>query len=67
VIKTYLQIAGSWLRIVVALIITLFAWQYIQVKVYRFPAPSPFKGNSLYNPYDTKNGEWLKGNFHAHS
>jgi len=41
---------------------------FVVCPVYDFPAPEPFSGDSYYNPYEEiSDGDWLKGNFHAHT
>ena len=46
----------------------LALWQYFFCPVYRYPAPEPFKGKLLYNPYkEMQPGNWFKGNFHVHT
>lgn len=39
-----------------------YAWS----PIYRFPAPTPFAGASLYNPYRGLRGAWKRANLHAH-
>jgi hypothetical protein len=34
--------------------------------IYRFPAPSPFSGSTLRNPYADLGASWQRANFHAH-
>jgi hypothetical protein len=34
--------------------------------IYRFPAPSPFVGSILRNPYAGSGASWQRANFHAH-
>jgi hypothetical protein len=34
--------------------------------IYRFPAPSPFIGSTLRNPYAGSGDSWQRANFHAH-
>ena len=42
--------------------------QYLFCPRYAFPPTSPFRGDSIYNPYrDYQAGEWTLANFHAHA
>ena len=51
------------LTVVVALLVLLpYAW----APVYDFPAPIPFSGSQLWNPYASAQGHWKRANFHAH-
>lgn len=59
-------IAGV-LKLLLSMVLLLSACQYVQVKIYHFPEPAPFRGDSLYNPYQHQNGNWLKSNYHAHT
>lgn len=56
-----------WLRGLLTLFIFFFSFQYFQTKLYHFPDPIPFVGDSLYNPYEKLEGHWLKSNFHTHA
>lgn len=49
------------------LLICLAAVQYALCPIYKFPEPTPFSGNSWYNPYEDLTGKWYKANFHAHT
>ena len=49
------------------LAITILCVQQIQTEIYDFPDPKPFNGDFIYNPYNNLEGQWYKGNFHAHS
>lgn len=55
------------MKAILAIVLTVVSWQYLQVKVYKFPESKPFTGDSLYNPYASGQSKWLKANFHAHS
>ena len=51
------------LGLTVAVIVLLpYAWG----PIYRFPAPAPFSGDQVFNPYRTLTGTWQKANLHAH-
>lgn len=39
-----------------------YAWS----PVYSFPAPQPFAGPHLWNPYGARTGTWQRANLHAH-
>ncbi len=54
--------------LVVGVIVTFVVAPYVLVPVYDFPAPAPFAGPALYNPYQGlgDGGEWRTANFHAH-
>jgi hypothetical protein len=59
-------------RLLLFVIPGMVAWllidQYILCPDYRFEAPGPFQGDSLYNPYkDFKRAEWTMANMHAHT
>ena len=60
------------IRLILLFLCTLVIWfavnQYFFCPSYNFPAPAPFKGSQLYNPYAyMDSGCWHKCNFHAHS
>jgi hypothetical protein len=52
-------------RALAALIVCLIL-PYSLSPIYRFPAPQPFAGSRLWNPYAGGRGTWLRANFHAH-
>jgi hypothetical protein len=55
------------LRRVVAILLSFFiAIPSLLSPVYRFPAPQPFAGPALWNPYAHVTGTWQKANLHAH-
>jgi len=55
------------LRRVVAILLLIFiAIPSLLAPVYRFPAPQPFAGPKLWNPYAHLTGAWQKANLHAH-
>ena len=47
--------------------IILLTYQYLPVHFFKFPEPTVFAGDSLYNPYAEMNEKWLQGNFHTHA
>ncbi len=50
------------------LIIGIVFVLYIICPIYNFPAPQPFAGNNIHNPYAKMDATmWRKANFHAHS
>jgi hypothetical protein len=51
---------------VALVIVALVTLPYLASPVYRFPAPRPFRGPALYNPYAGGTGTWLLANFHSH-
>jgi hypothetical protein len=53
-------------RVVAILLFFLIAIPSMLAPVYRFPAPQPFAGPSLWNPYAHPSGTWQKANLHAH-
>ncbi len=53
-------------RIVAVLFFVLVAVPLLFSPVYRFPAPQPFAGAALWNPYAHLTGAWQKANLHAH-
>jgi hypothetical protein len=44
------------------LLVLPYAW----TPLYRFPAPAPFAGSQLFNPYAALRGTWQRANLHAH-
>lgn len=43
-------------------------YQYITCPVYRFPAPEPFRGDKIFNPYEgADSNHWRKANFQVQS
>jgi hypothetical protein len=44
----------------------LLAVPYAFAPVYRFPAPMPFSGARLFNPYEHAGHRWQRANLHAH-
>jgi hypothetical protein len=48
------------------LLLLLIAIPSLLSPVYRFPAPQPFAGPALWNPYAHLSGTWQKANLHAH-
>jgi hypothetical protein len=61
-------IVFSKLLISLILIVTfLMGLVYVQTRIYNFPPPTPFSGDSLINPYQNINNKSFKCNFHAHS
>lgn len=62
-------IAGGVLRGVGVVALPLLSW-HLCTRVWDFPAPSPFRGPSLYDPYrgaDFGPGSFVRANFHAHA
>jgi hypothetical protein len=53
-------------RVVAMLVLLLIAIPSLVAPVYRFPAPRPFAGSMLWNPYAHGTGTWQKANLHAH-
>lgn len=52
---------------IIGLALMLF-WFYATAPVYKFAAPQPFQGDSLFNPYAGINSkQWKKGNFQVQS
>jgi len=43
------------------------ALPFTMQREYTFPAPRPFAGPALYNPYAAASGTWFRVNFHAHA
>ncbi len=53
---------------VLASVSVVIVWFYLSCPVYHFSEPQPFKGDSLYNPYDNIEGaQWFAGNFQVQS
>ncbi|MBL4861695.1 MAG: hypothetical protein JKY09_01590, partial [Crocinitomicaceae bacterium] len=40
---------------------------YINTTIYNFPDPTPFSGESIFNPYENLPDSSYRANFHAHS
>ncbi len=55
------------LRALAILVISVLLLPYVVVPVFMFHAPAPFRGASLFNPYDGIGPLWQRANFHAHS
>jgi len=55
-----------WLRRLLAVTIVAIAAPYACSPVYRFPAPRPFHGPTLQNPYAQLRRGWQRANLHAH-
>ncbi len=53
-------------RVVAILLFVFIAIPPLLAPVYRFPAPHPFAGAALWNPYAHSSGTWQKANLHAH-
>jgi len=45
----------------------LISLQYLFSEIYDFAENEPFRGDSIYNPYEDYPVQWLRSNFHAHS
>jgi hypothetical protein len=49
-------------------IIFIVAFPYLICPIYKFPEPTIFTGDKIYNPYEGMDStHWHKGNFHVHS
>lgn len=56
------------LFLLLSVIVFLIIDQYLFCPIYSFAPSRPFSGDSVYNPYSAiTNGNWVKGNFHAHA
>ncbi len=65
--KIYINVLKSigYFFLVLFLILLL---EYLFSPVYKFPEPTAFKGNKIWNPYQTVTStKWYKCNFHLHS
>ena len=60
-------LVSALLRSLAILALSVLLLPYVLVPVYMFPAPTPFAGQILYNPYDGLGQRWQRANFHAHS
>jgi len=54
-------------RFLLALVISVLVLPYAWVPIYSLPAPTPFSGTSLFNPYASLTPQWQRANFHAHA
>lgn len=56
------------LKSISTFILFLLINQYLFCPQYHFPAPHPFSGKKIYNPYaNADSAQWRKCNFHAHT
>lgn len=53
-------------RVVLVVLAIAVVLPYARGPVYRFPAPVPFAGATLLNPYATLGDTWQRANLHAH-
>ncbi len=65
--RRLLSAAGTAVRVLVFLVVSVALLPYTLVPVYAFHAPAPFAGATLVNPYADAGPEWKRANFHAHS
>ena len=64
VLKNILKGTGYFLLIILYYELVI----YCMAPVYDFPAPQPFSGNKIYNPYQGMDStHWRKANFHFHA
>jgi hypothetical protein len=49
-----------------AVLLLVGGWMFAFYPIYVFPEPAPFSGPQFLNPYEPRDGRWLKANFHAH-
>ncbi len=66
--QNILKILGfifGWLGKIFLLLFVISLFSYILSPVYDFPEPAPFSGDHYFNPYETTDSLWLKGNFNA--
>jgi hypothetical protein len=54
------------LRRLAAVLLVVALSPYLIAPIYRFPAPAPFAGSGLWNPYQRLHGTWQLANLHAH-
>jgi hypothetical protein len=62
--RTFSSLAATAILVVLTTMVVL---PYELCPSYNFPAPSPFHGAQLYNPYANVGSRWLKVNLHAHA
>lgn len=63
-----LKYLGKLFGILLLLLIGVVFWFYLRAPVYDFPAPKPFSGKSLYNPYEGLDSlYWRRSNFQVQS
>ncbi|MCC7054723.1 MAG: DUF3108 domain-containing protein [Gemmatimonadaceae bacterium] len=62
-------VAGTGLRLLAMLVVSVLVLPYVVVPAYDYHAPSPFQGATLFNPYaaSSPQARWQRANFHAHS
>ncbi len=66
--KYMLKIFRFILLFLLAAVATTLSVFYFTCPVYRFAAPQPFRGDSIYNPYKKRGTtRWLAGNFQVQS
>jgi hypothetical protein len=54
------------LRRILLVFVLLVALPYFFAPIYDFPAPQPFAGPAIWNPYAGADATWLRANLHAH-
>ncbi len=69
--KKMKSFSKTFLKILVGFFVVVLLYQlilYFAAPVYDFPAPQPFSGDSIYNPYQGMDStHWRKANFHYHA
>jgi hypothetical protein len=52
---------------VITVVLVLAGLPYLGSEIHTFPAPRPFQGEFIHNPYDSLPAPVLRANFHAHA
>lgn len=62
------KIFTKLIKLILAILLTLFALPFLISPVYDFPEAKPFSGDKIWNPYQNiDSAKWLKGNFQIQS
>lgn len=65
-----MKIFSIFIKLIISIILVFIFLNgliYVQTKIFTFPPPIPFSGDSLLNPYQDIGNKTVKCNFHAHS
>lgn len=65
--KRIVKILLKVIAVLIVLVLFGISLFYINTTIYKFPDPSPFSGNEIYNPYENLPETSYRANFHAHS
>jgi hypothetical protein len=57
----------KFIRLAILVVFFTGAGPYVWAPLYTFPEPRPFRGQKVWNPYQSSHGVWQKANLHAHA